>query len=107
MYKTTKKCPHCDTALEFITDLGQRMVFTAHDDTFCAMLTRERVRMLEQAILSQRESYERSIAARLRGIDEMLVRRGLPTLAELAKPDLERVALMREMALRDQSGDLI
>lgn len=107
MYKVTKKCPHCDTALEFATDLGQRMVFTAHDDGFCAMVTRERVRMLEQVILSQRESYERSISDRMRTIDKMLVSRGLPSLDELSRPERERADVLKVMALRDQSGDMI
>lgn len=107
MYKVTKKCPHCDTALEFTTDLGQRMVFTAHDDGFCAMVTRERVRMLEQVILSQRESYERSISDRMRTIDKMLVSRGLPSLDELSRPERERADVLKVMALRDQSGDMI
>jgi hypothetical protein len=92
----TKKCPHCDTALEFTTDLGKCMVFTAHDDRFCTLVTRERVRMLEQVILSQRESYERRIADEIRGIDAMLVKRGLPTLDEMAKPERDRGALKLE-----------
>lgn len=107
MYKVTKKCPHCDTALEFATDLGQRMVFTAHDDGFCAMVTRERVRMLEQVILSQRESYERSIADRMRSLKAYLAKRGLPSLDEMLRPEREMNEVKLKMAQSDRVGVFI
>jgi hypothetical protein len=77
----TKRCPHCDTALEF-TLAGKRVVFTAHDETFCNIGTRERVRLLERAMLSQREAYERSFDRLKRSINTMLVEHGLPTLED-------------------------
>lgn len=83
----TKRCPHCDTALEFQPITGGRVVFTAHDDAFCHLATRERVRMLEQVLLGQREAYERAIERQRRWVDEVLSDAGLPSLAERAKLD--------------------
>lgn len=100
MYEITKKCPHCDTALEFAVD-GRSLMFTAHDDRFCAVVTRGRVKMLEQVILSQRESYERSIADRMRRVDAYLAKRGLPSLDEMLRPEREMNEVKLKMA---QSG---
>ncbi len=77
----TKKCPHCDTALEFMAD-GLRFTFKAHDDAFCFALTRERVRVLERAMLEQREAYERRMARIERDVNKLLAEHGLPSLKE-------------------------
>lgn len=79
----TKKCPHCDTTLEF-ESAGKRFRFTAHDEAFCNAGTRERVRMLEQVLLSQREAYERKIAAYERRVDATLAKHGLPSMRDQA-----------------------
>jgi hypothetical protein len=91
----TKKCPHCDTALEF-ESAGQLVVFTAHDDAFCDLATRERVRMLEQVLLAQREAYERAIERHRRWFDKILADNKLPSLAERAA----HAELKRHMAER-------
>lgn len=80
----TKRCPHCDTALEFIS-CGQRIVFTAHDDEFCNGATRHRVKLLEHVLLSQREAYERLVSKLERRVDVVLAEHGLPSLREQAK----------------------
>lgn len=91
-----KKCPHCDTALEF-ESAGQRVVFTAHDEKFCHLATRERVHMLERALLGQREAYERRIKDYERRVDEMLSQHGLPTLAERAEQHKARAQMMAQL----------
>jgi hypothetical protein len=95
----TKKCPHCDTALEFTSD-GLRLTFKAHDDTFCFALTRERVRLLERVMLEQREAYERRVSRIERDVDKLLAEHGLPSLKE-RRTAAEAEALVR-MA---QTGD--
>lgn len=80
----TKKCPHCDTALEFVSN-GQRVVFTAHDDQFCMWATRERVKLLEGVLLAQRESYERHVDRFKRRVNKMLAEHGIPSIEEQAK----------------------
>lgn len=67
----TKRCPHCDTALEFESG-GQRLAFTAHDEKFYTLVTRDRVQFLKQAMQAEREAYERSNAALRRQTNEML-----------------------------------
>lgn len=83
MSPTTKRCPHCDTALEFESG-GQRLAFTAHDEKFCTLVTRDRVRFLMQAMQAEREAYERSVAALRRQTNEMLKRHGISSLEEQA-----------------------
>ena len=96
-YEVTKKCPYCDTPLEFMT-CGKKMVFTAHDDTYCHRVTRERVKMLEVALLAQREAYERSVEQHLRAVDDMLAKEGLPSMAQRAKvAELDAAYLRRQM----------
>jgi hypothetical protein len=101
----TKKCPHCDTALEF-ESCGQVVVFNAHDDAFCHLATRERVRMLEQVLLGQREAYERAIERQRRWLDGVLADAGLPSLEERAKmAELKHLMAKRDLdpnALADQ-----
>lgn len=94
--QVTKKCPHCDTALEFEPITGGRLVFTAHDEPFCHAATRERVKMLEQVLLAQREAYERAIERHRRWFDKILADAKLPSLAERAEvADLKRSAADR------------
>lgn len=91
----SKKCPHCDTVLEF-EDGSRHVMFTAHDDAFCHLATRDRVRLLEQALVTQRETYEHHIDRFKRRVDEMLTKHGLPTLTELderARRDAELLRL--------------
>jgi hypothetical protein len=80
----TKRCPHCDTALEFEPITGGRVVFTAHDDAFCHLATRERVRMLQQVLFANQEAYERKFEHHKRRLNEMLAKHGLPSLDEQA-----------------------
>lgn len=88
----TKRCSHCDTALEFepITGGRVRVVFTAHDEKFCAAATRDRVHLLERVLLEQREAYERALARQRRWIDKVMRDNGLPTTAERAEDDVRR-----------------
>lgn len=87
----TKRCPHCDTALEFEPVAGGRLVFTAHDEQFCHDAARERVKMLESVLLAQREAYERAFERQRRWMDKVLADAGLPSLAERANvADLKR-----------------
>jgi hypothetical protein len=95
----TKKCPHCNTALEFTSD-GLHVTFKAHDDEFCFALTRERVRVLERAMLEQREAYERRMARIERDVNKLLAEHGLPSLKE------RRAAAEMEALVRmTQTGD--
>jgi hypothetical protein len=100
----TKKCPHCDTALEFMAD-GLRFTFKAHDDAFCFALTRERVRVLERALLEQREAYERRIARIERDWEQMLATHGLPSLKE-RRTAAEAEALVRMAQVVGPLGDI-
>lgn len=99
----TKRCPHCDTALEF--KIGQHMCFTAHDDASCHLATRERVHILERALIEQRESYERHIADYRRSVDRLLVEHGLPTLEERAKRhEAAALLVLAQSGVLDLSG---
>ena len=103
----TKRCEHCDTALEF-ESAGKRVRFTAHDDAFCHAATRERVRTLGQVLLSQREAYERKIAAYERRVDAMLAKHGLPSLRDQASEhEIEAVRIMAIYAGMGVSPDLL
>ncbi len=93
----TKKCPHCDTAIEF-QSAGQHVLFIAHDEASCHALTRYRVHMLERALIDQREAYEREIAAFKRSIDKMLAAHGLPSLAEQSDEAEKRATVLRTLA---------
>ena len=85
-FTTTKMCEYCQTAIEFATPGGQGFAFRAHDAAFCAIATRERVRILERALVDQRELYERAIERAIerwtRAVDELLAKHGLPSLAK-------------------------
>lgn len=95
----TKRCSHCDTALEFEPVTGGRVVFTAHDDQFCRDATRERVKMLEAVLLSQREAYERAFERQRRWLDSVLKEHGLPSLAERAKIDELKRAMAEQQRI--------
>jgi hypothetical protein len=79
-----KKCPHCDTALEF-ESAGQSVVFTKHDDVFCNAMTRRRVQDLQQALVDQSELYGHAIRRQLRSFDKILTDSGLPSMEERSK----------------------
>lgn len=96
--QVTKRCPHCDTALEFEPITGGRLVFTAHDEQFCYAATRERVKMLESVLLAQREAYERAIERQRRWMDKVLADAGLPSLAERAKLDEVKRAMASQLS---------
>ena len=52
------KCPLCDTNLVHQMPNGVRMVFTLHDQEFCDLMTRDRIRMLQRVLKNSREYHE-------------------------------------------------
>lgn len=80
----TKRCDLCDTVLEFEAD-GQRFAFTAHTPELCRAGTIERIRHLQQALVTQQEVAERAIRRVVRDADRTLADAGLETLTERGK----------------------
>lgn len=101
-----KKCDLCDTVLEFEQD-GQRLVFTAHDAAFCALATKDRIRMLTQALegaARDRAEAEGSLRRKLYRQDvEIELLRELVDEAADTETDWARCRAMRR-ALRDREG---
>lgn len=96
----TKRCPYCDTTLEFESG-GKRFTFKAHDEAFCVIGTRGRVKMLEQVIVRQRETFEHYITAAHRRFDQIMAEAGLPSLADRQR---EAEAIARAMMAAMPAG---
>lgn len=90
--KSTRKCPRCDTVLE-IESIDHVYTFSAHTPEFCHDLTWYRVKVLEQALVSQRECYENVLKNAREHFDRILSKAGLPSLAERAKLNEVRAKL--------------
>lgn len=110
MITPDKKCAHCDTTLEFDLGDGRRMTFAAHDEAFCRDMTRHRVRVLSDALVSQREVYEHKFTEYRRRVDLMLAENGLPSLNDRESEARAQAVLMAsqmDMAVfRSMLGDI-